>query len=619
MKVQISRRAALFAGASAAFGPLAAGRACAQAKAGVTRTYGMALVGSPALPEGFAYFPYVNPQAPKGGEMATAAIGSFDSFNPFIVRGTPAAAAAAIFETLMKRSADEPEAAYVHLASVIEIPDDHSGVAFELRPEARFHDGHPLTAEDVVWTFDTLRAKGRPYFRQYYADVDSAAAEGPLRVVFRFKNNTNRELSQILGEMPVLAKHWWAGRDFAAPLSEPPLGSGPYRIGRFEMGRTVTLERVPDYWGAKLPTAIGMANFDVQRTEYFRDATVALEAFKAGQVDWRRENNSKTWATAYDFPAVERGLVKKESIATRLPTGMQGFAMNTRRPVFADRLVRAAMTQMLDFEWMNKNLFYGFYERTSSYFSSSDFASSGLPTGAELALLERYRDKIRPEVFTEPFVLPVTDGSGNNRAGLRRALGLFKQAGWTIVERRMVNASGQPFGFEILLPDSTYERIALPYAETLKRLGIDVRVRTVDPAQYERLTDSFDFDMTIHSIGQSDSPGNEQMEFFSCAAAKAQGSENVMGICDPVVDALIGELLKSKDRASQIAATRALDRVLLWGNYLVPNWHLSAVWVAYWDRFGRPSQPVRTGVDLSTWWIDPVRAAATDAARRDGQ
>ena len=591
----------------------------AMAQTAPTRMHGMALVGEPMLPPDFMNFPYVNPDAPKGGDVSTAAIGSFDSFNPFIVRGTPAAASARVYETLTVRSADEPEAAYAHLASVIEVPADHMSVAFDLRPEARFQDGHPLRSDDVVWTFNSLREKGRPFYRQYYADVESVEADGPLRVVFHFKNNTNRELAQIVGEMPVLPKHWWESRDFSKPLTEPPLGSGPYRIGRFEMGRTLVLERVKDYWGANLPTAIGLSNFDTIRTEYYRDATVALEAFKAGQVDWRIENSAKNWATAYDFPALEKGLVKKEAVLTRLPTGMQGYAINTRRPLFTDRRVRAALIEVFDFEWMNKNLFYDNYTRTSSYFSDSDFASSGLPQGGELALLDRFRDKLSPDVFTKPFKLPVTDGSGNNRAGLRRALDLLKEAGWTIVDRKLVNAKGEPFRFEILLRDPAFERIALPYVQSLERLGMDVRVRTVDAAQYQRLLDLFDYDMTDVVIGESDSPGNEQMELWSCTAAKMEGSNNTMGICDPVVDALVGEILAAHDRQRLVAATRALDRVLLASSYVVPQWHLSAVRIAYWDRFGRPAQKVRSGVDLNTWWLDAAKAAITDPARRMGQ
>lgn len=587
--------------------------------AGMTRTYGLSLVNELDLPANFTHFPYADPMAPKGGEVSTAAIGTFDSFNPFIVRGTPAAAAARVYDSLMARSADEPESAYVHVARAVEIADDHKSIAFDIRPEARFNDGHPLTSEDVVWTFDKLREEGRPFFRQYYADVEKAEADGPLRVVFRFKTDKNRELGQILGEMPILPKHWWVGRDFDRPLTDPPLGSGPYRIGRYEMGRTMVLDRVPDYWGAYLPTTAGLNNFDHIRTEYFRDATVALEAFKAGQVDWRMENISKNWATAYDFPAVTKGLVKKESLERSLPTGMQAFAMNTRRAIFSDRRVREALGEVFDFEWMNKNLFYGAYARTESYFSSSDYASSGLPVGPELAILGKYRDKLPPSVFSRPFKLRVTDGSGNNREGLRRAVDLFKEAGWNIVDHKLVDSGGHQFSFEILLNSPGYERVALPYVQSLQRLGMDVRVRTVDPAQYQRLMDSFDYDMTDVVISQSDSPGNEQVEYWSCATSKVEGSSNTMGVCDPVVDALVAGVLAAHDHKDLIVATRALDRVLLAGYYVVPNWHSRSVNIAYWDRFGYSPVPVRSGVELGAWWVDAARAAITDRARSMGQ
>ncbi len=580
------------------------------------RTYGLALVGQIRLPPDFTHFPYANPDAPKGGTVTRAAIGSYDSFNPFVVRGTPTAAVSKVFDTLMVRSQDEPEAAYGHLAKVIEIPADHMGVAFELRPEARFHDGTPVTAEDVAWTFNTLRAQGRPFFRQYYADVASVVAETPLRVVFRFKTAENHELPQILGEMPVLPEHWWKGRDFSQPLNEPPLGSGPYKVASFEMGRSVVLQRVPDYWAANLPTAKGLNNFDTVRYEYYRDPNVAMEAFKAGSVDWRQENSSKNWATAYDFPAVTQGLVKKVSLPLDVPTGMQGFAMNTRRKLFADRRVREAMNQVFDFEWMNHNLFYDSYIRTQSYFSNSDFASSGLPKGDELALLEPFRAKLPPELFTTPYKNPVTDGSGNNRDGLKAALTLLEQAGWKIKDRKLVNAAGEPFAFQILLSDPAFERVALAYVQSLQRLGMDVTVRTVDPAQYQRRMDTFDYDMTDTLIGESGSPGNEQTEFWTCGSSKTEGSNNVMGVCDPVVDTLVADLLKAPDFGHLVTTVRALDRVLLWGFYLVPHWHSEHVNVAYWNRFGRPSAPVKEGVVFDAWWIDPVLAAATDKARQ---
>lgn len=579
------------------------------------QTHGFTLGDKLALPAGFTHFPYANPDAPKGGEVSMGALGSFDSFNPHVLRGVAAGEILRIYDPLLRDSADEPSTAYGHIAKSVERSADGLSVTFVLRPEARFHDGKPITAEDVAWTFTTLRDQGRPQYRQYYADVSGVVVEAPDRVTFKLATAGNRELPLILGQLIVLPKHWWATRDFTKALTEAPLGSGPYRLDSFEMGRSTVLAHVPDYWAKDLGTSKGMYNFDRIRTEYYRDSTVAMQAFKAGKIDFRRENISKNWATAYDFPAVEKGFVKKETFQTRLPQGMQGWFMNTRRAVFADARVRRAMNEVFDFEWTNRNLFYGFYKRTPSYFSNSELAAVGVPEGAEKALLERFREKVSPEVFGEPPRLPVTDGSGNNRDGIRAALGLLKQAGWDIKDRKLVDAQGRQMGFEILVYDPSYERIATPYTQWLQRIGIDAKVRIVDPAQYQRLTDAFDFDMTIGLIPQSDFPGNEQRGNFSCAAAKTEGSDNVAGICDPAIDALVDAIIAAPDRASQIAATRALDRVLLAGWYAVPHWHLGAIWAAFWDRFDYPKTPVRTGMVFDAWWIDRARAAATDAAR----
>ena len=595
-----------------------AGTALADATAGaVRRSHAFSVLGTPALKPDFPYFPYVNPNAPKGGELVLSSVGTFDSFNPFIIRGS-AADITRIYDTLLRASADESGAAYGHLAATIELPADRKWVAFELRPEARFQDGTPVTAEDVAWTFNTLREKGRPFYRQYYADVADVVVETKSRVVFRFKTDRNRELPLILGEMAVLPKHWWEGRDFTKPLTEPPLGSGPYRVGKFEFGRSVAYERLPDWWAKDRPTGKGLSNFASIRTEYFRDATVALEAFKAGQIDFRQENIAKQWATAYDFPALQKGLVKKEEIRHHLPTGMQGFAFNIRRPVFKDVRVRQALAWAYDFEWANKNLFYGAYTRTKSYYSNSDLASSGLPQGGELALLEPFRDKLRPSVFTDPFRLPVTDGSGNNREELRFALGLLKEAGYEVRERKLIGPDGKQMSFELLLDQPAFERVALPYVETLKKLGIEVRVRTVDGAQYQRLMDSFDFDMAVVVFGESANPGNEQLGYWSCASGQQEGGDNVIGICDPVVDALVGKLIGADTRQEQLDAAHALDRVLLHGWYLVPHWHTQSFRLAFWDRFARPPVEVRTGFVLDDWWVDAKRSAEVEAARRGG-
>jgi len=599
----------------------------------VSRSNAIAVLGKPALPPDFPYFPYVDPNAPKGGDVTLASIGSYDSFNPFILRGTATGGMVSpwvtlpggsgsgssvghVWESLLTSSADEMDSGYGHLAQTIELPADKMWVAFELRPEAKFSDGTPVTAEDVAWTYRTLLDQGRPSFRIQMADVKDVEVEGPRRVIFHFKSNENRELPLILGELPVLPEHFFAGRDFTKPLTDPPIGSGPYRIANFELGRSVTYERRPDWWAANMPTGKGTNNFDRVRIEYFRDSTVAMEAFKAGQIDLRSENISKTWATAYDFPAVERGLVIKQEFTHHLPTGMQGWAMNTRRPIFANPLVRQAMAEVYDFEWANKNLFYSSYTRTLSYFSNSDLASSGIPQGDELKLLEPYRAELPAELFNQPFKLPVTDGSGNNREELRKALDLLGQAGWSVKERKLVDANGQPMSFIILLDDPSLERVALPYVQSLQKIGIDVGVRTVDPAQYQHLTDDFDFDMTMMVYPEGDIPGNELRDYFTCAAAKAQGSYNIAGICDPAVDALVEKVITAQDRKTLDTAARALDRVLLWRWFLVPNWDSRTFHIAYWNRFGHPDKPIREGFNFDTWWVDAAKAQALEAAKR---
>lgn len=613
------RRDLLASGLALPFVPLpGALRAAVPPPGEMIRTHALSLLDAPSLPPDFSHFPWVNPDAPKGGEIALTAIGSFDSFNPFILRGTAAVGIALTLDPLIASNLDEPSTEYGHLAHTIEIAGDRRSVAFELREDARWHDGRPVTADDVVWTFETLRTQGRPFYRAYWADVTEAVAEGPRRVVFRFRSNENRELAQILGQISVLPKHWWEGRDFTRPITEPPLGSGPYRIARFEQNRTVVYERVPDYWARNLGTRRGLYNFDRYRYEYFRDTSVAFEAFRAGQIDWRTENIARDWATGYDFPARRRGLVRLESIPHQLPTGMQAFVVNLRRPLFQDQRVRRALIEMFDFEWMNANLFFGTYTRTASFYSNSEFAATGLPEGEELAILERFRGRIPPAVFTTPHALPVTDGSGNNREGARRALDLLREAGWTVRNRRLVNAQNQPFTFEILLSGPSFERVALPYVQWLQRIGIEARVRTVDPAQYQVRTDAFDYDMTVDVIPQSLSPGNEQRDFFTCEKARQNGSQNVAGFCDPVLDELVELVIAAPNRAALVARTRALDRVLLHNDFVVPQWHIRSFQIAWWDKFGRPPRPPRFGLGLEAWWVDADRERALAEARRSG-
>jgi microcin C transport system substrate-binding protein len=577
--------------------------------------YGVGVTGLPALPADFHAFPYVNADAPKGGAVTFSAVGSFDSFNPFIFRGTPAAGATYIWDTLLRQSDDEAAVAYGLLAESVAVAPDHGSVTFTLRPEAKFADGSPVLASDVVWSFQTLCAKGQPYYQQYYAAVSAPLAVGDHQVVFKLRPGAPREMPLILGQLAVLPASWWKGRDFTAPLIDPPLGSGPYKVETVALNRSVSYRRRPDYWAADLPVCRGFYNFDRITYEYFGDPAVAMEAFKAGDIDFRDENISKNWATGYDFPAVQKGLVKKRVVGNKLPTGMQGFGMNTRRAVFSDPRVRQAMAWAFDFEWANKELFYGSYTRSLSYFSNSDLACSGIPAGAELALLEPYRAQLPPELFTKPFTLPVNNGSGNNRPALIAALHMLEQAGWTVQDRVMKNAAGQPLSFEILLNDPSFERVTLPYVQDLKRLGVDASVRIIDPSQYQERMNNFDYDMTIVLFQESDVPGDEQRDYWGSASAKLTGSNNLMGVSSPVVDALILKVVNATDSASLYAATRALDRVLLWGWYVVPQFYLGAYRLAYWNVFGFPTQPMRAGFNIDSWWIDEALARATNAQR----
>jgi microcin C transport system substrate-binding protein len=602
----------VFLGATAGFLSLP-WMACAQ---GVPKGgYGVAVTGFPALPAGFKAFPYVNPDAPKGGAVTFSEVGGFDSFNPFIIRGNPVAGASYIWDTLLRPSSDEAAVAYGLLAETVAVAPDRSTVTFALRPEAKFADGTPVTAQDVAWSFQTFRTKGQPFYQTYYAAVSSVEVAGDHSVVFHLRPEAARELPLILGQLTVMSEAWWKGRDFTAPLIAPPLGSGPYVVDSVALNRSVTYRRRPDYWAMNLPVCRGFFNFDRITFEYFGDPSVAMEAFKAGEIDFRDENISKNWFTGYDFPAVEKGLVRKEVFINHLPTAMQGFGMNTRRAVFKDPRVRQAIAMAYDFEWQNKTLFYGGYKRSLSYFNNSELASSGVPAGAELALLEPYRAVLPPDLFTQPFTLPVNDGSGNNRQALKAALQLLGQAGWTVQDRLMKNAAGEPLAFEILLYDPSFERVTLPYAQDLKRLGIDVTVRVIDPSQYQQRMDAFDYDMTVVLVPESDSPGSEQRDYWGSAAAKLTGSNNQMGVASPVVDALVEKVIAATDTTDLLAACHALDRVLLWGWYVVPQFYLGAYRLAFWNVFGHPKQPMRAGFDIDSWWIDADLARVTDAQR----
>ena len=544
--------------------------------------HGMSMYGELTYGRDFRHFAYVNPAAPKGGIVKLSALGTFDTLNPFTLKGVPAAGSGQVFDTLLVQSADEAFAMYGLVAETVEAPADRSWVAFTIRREARFHDGTPITVDDVIWTFDTLRTKGHPQYRSYYAQVAKAEAAGPRRVRFTFKPGVNRELPLIVGQLPVLPKAWWAARAFSQTTLEPPLGSGPYRVESVDPGRSLTYARVKDYWAAKLPVNVGRFNVDTIRYDYYRDAIVAIEGLKAGAFDFRQENVSKSWATAYDIPAVHDGRIKKEEIPHEIPLGMQGFVYNTRRAIFRDVRVREALAYAFDFEWTNKHLFYGGYKRSASYFSNSELASR----------------EYRPP-STEP---------GGIRPNLVAALKLLESAGWVVRDLRLVNAAtGQPMMFEILLDEPTWERITLPFVENLKRLGVTARIRTVDSAQYEYRTKNFDYDMVVGLFPQSLSPGNEQADFWSSEAARTPGSRNLPGVSDPAVDRLIDEIITAPDRATLIARTQALDRTLLAGHYVIPHWHLPAFRVVYWDKFGRPPRPPKYELGFEGWWIRPEK------------
>ena len=576
--------------------------------------HAIAMHGEPKYGPDFRHFDYTNPDAPKGGIIRFAVQGTFDSFNPLIPKGNPGAGVA--FETLLVGSADEPFTEYGLIASSIEVPPDRSWVIFTLRPEARWHDGQPITVEDVIWSLKILKTKGQPFFRFYYGSVVSAEQVGPRRVKFTFAEKGNRELPLIVGQLPVLPKHYWATRNFEATTLEPPLESGPYKVVALEPGRYVLTERVKDYWGKDLPVNKGQNNFDNIRYDYYRDDTVIREALKSGDVDYRLENQAKAWALDYDVPPVRAGWLKKEEIRHFSPTGMQAFVYNTRRDIFKDRKVRDALAYAFDFEWTNRNLFFGQYVRTQSYFSNSELASTGPPQPAELAILERYRGRVPDEVFTQAYSAPSTDGSGWPRQNLRTAFGLLGQAGWVVRDMRLTNVrTGQPFEFEILLVNQAFERIALPFVRNLTRLGIDARVRLVDQSQYINRLRSFDYDMIVAGWPSSESPGNEQRESWSSKAADSPAANNYAGIKDPVVDELVELVIAAPDRPGLLARTRALDRLLLFGYYVIPQWHVRVQRILYWDKFSRPAITPKTGTAIAYWWFDPVKDARLEQAR----
>ena len=581
----------------------------------IRTSHALTLGDAPKYEAGFAHLDYVNINAPKGGTVRRYAIGGFDSFNPFIIKGEPAAGIGLVFETLTTTPPDDALSDYGLIAETITTPEDLSWVEFRLRENARFHDGSTITPEDVIYSFDTLIKSGRPHYRYYYSNVAKAEKTGPRKVRFTFKGARNRELPQIMGQLPVISKKWWSKRDFSATTLEPPMGSGPYKIKSYEPGRFIVYERVKNYWGRDLPLNRGRYNFDEIRFDYYKDQSVAMEAFKAGEYDFRAENSSKRWATDYDFPARRAGQVVVGEQAHNNPAGMQSFVFNLRRTKFRDPVLREALGYAFDFAWSDKRLFYGQYKRTRSFFQNSELAATGLPSPEELKLLEPLRNQIDPRVFTKTYAPPTSSGNGRIRGNLRTAQRMLKKAGWKIEKTRLIDPkTGQQLEIEFLLSQPDFERVVLPFIQNLKRLGVKSRIRTVDTSQYTNRIRDFDFDVVIFTFGQSNSPGNEQRDYWTSSAADRKGSFNLSGIRNPAVDALVDTIIKAPDRKSLIVAARALDRVLQWSHIVIPQWHISSFRLARWDRFGTPPKPPAHGPGFWSWWIDPEKEAVLKAA-----
>jgi len=563
--------------------------------------------GEPKYNEDFLSVEYISNNADKGGNIVRSSIGTYDTFNPFTLKGTSAAGIGFLYESLTTGSSDEAFTEYGLLAETIEWPEDRSWVAFTLRDEAIWHDGKKISSDDVIWTFNTLMEKGHPFYKYYYGDVSEVIKVSENKVKFIFSTNTNKELPLIVGQLPVLPKHYWDGKNFEETTLDIPVGSGPYKIKSFDAGRSITYELDVNYWGLKnnvVPIKVGKDNIGTIRYDYYKDRGVEREAFKSGEIDFFSENTSKEWATGYDISAVEEGLIKKDLISHENPQGMQAFAFNTRKDIFKDKRVRKALSYAFDFEWTNKNLFYGAYKRTDSFFENSELASNGLPSKEELAYLNPYIDLLPKEIFNTEYTNPKTDGSGFIRSELQEATKLIKDAGWKLSDGKLVNSKGEPFEFEILLVSPAFERIVLPFIDNLEKLGINASLRTIDSSQYQKRIETFDFDMVVFTFSQSLSPGNEQRNFWGSDAADTNGSRNVIGVKNDVVDSLIEKLINAKDREDLITITRALDRVLLWNYYVIPQWHISAYRVLYWDMFDQPKIKPKYSLGFDTWWIN---------------
>ena len=589
------------------------------ASATLSESHGYAQFGTLRYPATFTHFDWVNPDAPKGGTLKVMAFGPFDTLNPYTFKGTSPVSTANFLqygvnelnETLMAGtgqyapSGDEPTSSYGLIAQSVEYNEGRSWVVFNLRPEARFHDGTPITAYDVAFSYNLLLKEGHPQYRTNLQEVQRVDILGPKRIRFVFKRAGNPLLILRLGELPVLPQHYWVNRNFKATTFEPPLGSGPYRITKVTPGRQLVFEHVKNWWGANLPVNRGKYNFDRVEVEFYRDSDVAFEAFKAGEFDIYIEHQAKNWAKGFNFPAVRRGEVIKAEIPHQIPTQTQGLFMNSRRPAFAQAKVREALGLMFDFEWTNRTLFNGAYKRAASYYPNSEFSASGIPQGHEWLMLSPWRSQLPPELFSQAFGLPQTGGRGIPRDTMRQSLGLLAEGGWKLTGQRLLDIDGKPLRFEILLVNPNLERILQPYVENLASIGVDARLRTVDRAQYKQRLDQFDFDMILMTLDQTLSPGLEQWQYFHSSQANVKGSKNYAGVANPVVDQLLERLLAAQTREEQLAAGRALDRVLLWQHYSIPNWYLNYHRLAYRNRFAFVTTPPYA-LGLSAWWLKPT-------------
>lgn len=613
-----------------------------QAQGAETRHHAVSLIGKPKYGPDFTHFDWVNPDAPKGGKVIRNTVGDFNNLNPFTIKGISASGITLTYDTLMATSPDDSSTEYGLVAEWVSFPDDYSSATFGLRPEAKFHDGTPVTPEDVIFSLEALK-QAHPHFGKYYKNVVKAEKTGDHQVTFTFDSRGNRELPQILGQLYVLPKHYWQAtgkngtpRDLSKTTTEPPLTSGPYRIKSFDISKTVIYERVADYWAKDLPISRGQWNFGEIKYIYFKDRTGAFEEFKSGKSDYWVENTSQAWATQFNFPGLKSGKVKKEEIPISRVAPMQAFVFNTRRDKFKDPRVRSAFNYAFDFESLNKNVLYDQYVRVDSFFGNSEMQATGLPTGRELEILNELKSDVPAAVFTTEFKNPV-GGPQNMRKNLRNATELLKAAGWLVTdkvvenpdcgffcgllkmigigsdkkERVLRNKSGEALTAEFLIASPAFERIILPYVADLKKLGIETTLRVVDPTQYEQRQRSHDFDIIVDTFSQSMSPGNEQRDFWGSTTADIPGSRNTIGIKNKAVDKLIEKIVFAKDRAELVAVTKALDRILLWNHYVVPQWHYPFERVAYWDKFGRPEKlPKLTPAFLQVWWVDPAKEAA---------